>query len=494
MAIPQTRYVAINSGVAAAPATTRRELIARVLTTNAKAPSGGILEFANITEVGNHFGGTSAEYAWASRYFGFVSKSFKSPQKISFGRYADSNIAASVIGTKAPAALTDFKEVEDGAFDIAVNGDHVSVTGLDFSSATSLSDVASTIQTAIQYPVLALLGSATFTYSNGVFVFTASDPDVATVTVLPYSGSATATDISGMIRLTAADDAVTNAKVDAETPAEAIGRSAEISDNFATFAFLSTLTAAQMSEVAAWSEGQNNKYLYCVPCTETTATDIVAAVGGFKVWAEIVSASGNDEFMAAAIAAATNYSVNNSTQNYMFQQFGGAVPTVTTTQKADFYDNLHINYYGMTQRAGRQLAFLQRGVLMDGTDAGVYVNEIWLKDALQVDLLNLLVGSAKVPASIEGESMVCSAMQGTLNQALANGVIMPGKELTDAQKVAVDNITGVEGAWFAVQTDGYKLTVKIELDATTNEYKANYLLVYSKGDSIRKIEGTDVLI
>ena len=92
MAISQSRYVLITSGVGGAAAAGRRELIARLMTTNTKAPTKGVLEFgggaaAALKNVGIHFGTSSAEYAFAAKYFGWVSKDARQADKISFARY-----------------------------------------------------------------------------------------------------------------------------------------------------------------------------------------------------------------------------------------------------------------------------------------------------------------------------------------------------------------------------------------------------------------------
>ena len=84
-----------------------------------------------------------------------------------------------------------------------------------------------------------------------------------------------------------------------------------------------------------------------------------------------------------------------------------------------------------------------------------------------------------------------------MNEALSNGVFTPGKPLTSTQKVYIDGITGRDGSWFDVYNNGYVLSVKVEPftgPSNTTEYKISYTLIYSKGDSIRKVEGRDIMI
>ena len=494
MAISQKRYVDITSGVAAQPQATRREFILRCMTTSAKQPSAKVLEFTSLAEVAAQFGATSAEYAYASKYFAYTSKDITKPGKISFGCYATANIAASVIGTKPAAALDDFKTIEDGAFDIEVDGTRVSVTELDFSSATAFSDVCDKIELQIHS---AGYSNATCSYANGVFVLTF--PDNTTVSaVIPYSGSATATDISGLLGLTAADNPIINAKVDAETPAEAMARTAAISDNFGSFLFVPSLTTAQVTAVAEWNAAteQNYKYIYHVPVTNSTYSEITAAVKGYSgVWIQLVTSGGKEEYMGAAWLAAIDFTRPNGTSNPMYQQFGGAAIAVSTNADANTYDNAKVNYYGVTQTAGRQLAFLQRGFLADGTDAGVYANEMWMKDSFTTAFFNLLLAVNKIPANNDGAAMARGVMQETIDTALLNGTILPGKEFDAAQKAGINALVGRSTAANEVFSDGYAISITITTDPNdANVRIINYLLVYSKGDAIRKVVGTDVLV
>jgi hypothetical protein len=79
-----------------------------------------------------------------------------------------------------------------------------------------------------------------------------------------------------------------------------------------------------------------------------------------------------------------------------------------------------------------------------------------------------------------------------VTQAVKNGTILIGKTLTDKQKALVYQYTDDELAWEAVQNEGYWLDVVIDSDG--DNYKAVYRLVYSKGDSIRFIDGTHILV
>lgn len=205
------------------------------------------------------------------------------------------------------------------------------------------------------------------------------------------------------------------------------------------------------------------------------------------------------EQIPAMIMAATNYdSTVSAVQNYEFQQFSGVSASVSDDSTANAYDAISVNYYGVTQEAGQQISFYQRGFLQglptNILDMGAYANEVWLRDAATAALMNLLLSSAQVPANTAGQNLIAINIQSVVNQALVNGVISVGKTLTQSQINAVTATTNDPNAWQAVQNSGYWLNVVIVPQGSPIEYIATYTLVYSKNDVIRFIEGKHTLI
>lgn len=204
------------------------------------------------------------------------------------------------------------------------------------------------------------------------------------------------------------------------------------------------------------------------------------------------------EMFPMMIEAATDYDVVNSVQNYMYQQVAGLTPSVTTDAQADVYDALRINYYGSTQTAGQIISFYQRGLMMglptDALDMNTYVNEIWLKDAAGVAILNLFLAVTQVPANAQGRNQLLAVLQSVVNVALNNGTISVGKVLTNQQRMYITAATGDDKAWYQVQNSGYWMDVVITPTGSPVEYIATYTLIYSKDDIIRKVEGTHTLI
>ena len=504
MAISQKRYIDITSGVGGQIIASERELIARVLTTNILAPYGSVMEFTSLDSVGQHFGTTSGEYKFADRYFGFISKDISSPKKISFARFASTALAPQLISTIIPKSISQFNTIESGSIYINLGGVSAKLTDIDLSSATTLADVASAMQTAIRAyttggtPWTAATVEYAVNATTGVGQFILSGGDTGTGESIDYAQSADESNLAELLGWRSADLPVCSQGANIETAASAMTRVADISNNFGSFAFLSPLGADDAAAVAAWNSAANFTYLYSAPVTSdnySTIQDAVKDMDGTMLTLD--PGNTNAEWMPMALLASTNYNRTNASRNYMFQQFEGVEASVTTDAMADLYDGLKINYYGATQSAGKKIAFYQRGVLQGKTeDAGVFCNEMWLKDAMIVAFFNLLLSVNKVPANQDGLDMTRGVMMPVLDRAINNGTILKLKHLTPQNKVYIYSLTNDPDAWIDVYQNGYKLILNLGTQTVngTTSYTIEYLLVYAKGDSIKKVVGTHVLI
>lgn len=204
------------------------------------------------------------------------------------------------------------------------------------------------------------------------------------------------------------------------------------------------------------------------------------------------------EMLPMMIEVTTDYTAVNSVQNYEFQQVAGLTPSVLNDADADAYDALAINYYGQTQQAGNQISFYQQGFLQGASvitnivDMSPYVNEIWLKDALTVALMNALLALREIAANKRGIGIVLNTMQPVINLAVDNGTISVSKPLNNTQIQVITDITNDPLAWHQVQNSGY--WVNVVLTVAGSVFTATYVLIYSKNDVIRKIIGSDTLI
>ena len=518
MTIDIRRYVDITSGVGGGAAVTARELIGRLFTDNALLPPGTYLEFSSASAVGTYFGTSSEEYARAQFYFSFISKSITSIDKISFARWVPTAVAPLIFGYADPAspqALSDYTSISTGSFGLTIGGVTENFTGVDFTSAASLADVAAVLETAVQTGTGTVFTSATVEYdaTAGAFNFTGGETGSAAIT--PLAGTS-GTDVSQLIGWlpaatfsegTKTTGSIVCAGSDVETVTEVLTASASDSDNFGSFLFMpeTALTLEENIEAAEWNDVENVKYIFTVQVSSANASawaDTSTGLGEIGGCCLTLQASGvTDEYpemLPMMILAATDYSRVNSTQNYMYQQVAGLTPSVTDDSTADSMDALRINYYGQTQQAGQKESFYQRGYMMgistDPLFMNTYANEIWFKDAMLVELMNLLLALNKISANATGIAQLNSASQTPITNAINNGTFSLGKTLTSTQKAYITQVTGSDTAYQQVQNNGYWLNWVVAGAGDPTEYTATYTLVYSKDDVINKIEGSDILI
>lgn len=501
MAISFKRYVDITSGVGGGAGVRLRDLILRLFTSSTLVPEKTVIEMDNATDVGTFFGTTSAEYLRAVFYFGFISKLITAPKKISFSRYALIAAAARIYGATKAFAVAQFTGTTTGSFKLTLGAYTADVTGLNFSSATTLSNIATILQTAIQAVTAggADWTAATVTYNAPANRFELVGGVVGAEPVAT-AAPATGVDIRTLVGWDAT--AIFSPGVALQTPLAAFAASVQASDNFGTFAFIDPLSQADVVTVATQNDTYNVKFIYTVGISASNASSYYGALSGLSGVATTLSplATEYPELLPAAILAATAYSRRNSVQNYMYQM-ATLSPSVQDDPTANAMDSSRVNYYGRTQTAGQNIDFYQRGIMMglatDPVDMNTYANEMWFKDAAGSAIMALLLSLARVSANATGRSQLLAILQSVIEQATFNGTISIGKPLTTTQKLYIGNLTGDENAWQQVFRLGYwvdcVLVSYVTVDGRT-EWKAVYTLIYSKDDAIRKVEGSHVLI
>lgn len=503
MAIAFTKYVDITSVIGAGASVGTRDLIGRLFTNNNLLPPESFVEFSTLEEVGDYFNTTSEEYLRAEFYFSFISKGTpRRPQKISFARWVSAAVAPRVYGVPANYVLANFTSVSAGSLTITMGAVTAhQLTAIDLSAATSLADVASAVQAAIRAYTS---GSTEFTAagvaydaSNKRFTLVGG---VTGTSPMAITAGTTGVDIAGLLGWLNGSIQADGAGV--ETITDTLQNSSDASNNFGSFLFMPALSQDEVTEAATWNKTQNITFIYNIPVLAANAAAMNAAVlpiGGCEVTLSPL-AEEYPEMCPMVILAATDYTAQNSVQNYMFYQFPTLTPSVTTTSDSDLYDGLRINYIGATQTAGQQLAFYQRGLMMGGdldpSDLNVYANEEWLKDYIGAQIMTLFLSLPKISANKGGVNILQNLLNQSINLALTNGVISVGKPLTAVDQLYITELTNDPLAWHQVQDIGYWLDVALSSYVTggRTEWKATYTLIYSKDDDVRKVEGSHILI
>lgn len=498
MTINIKRYVDITSGVGGGAATRQRELIGLLFTSNPRVPVRTTVEMESAADVASYFGAESVEAKRAFFYFDFISKTITRPRKIAFARYIAETSPAAIFGGRADNIVANWQAIASGTLKLVLNGVEANIKGLDFSNSVSLADVALRIQTALRDQAGPFSNAAVeYDALKTAFNFTSGTAGKADISVKAGATN----DIAARLGWVGSQ-VILSAGAVAEEPVDAFLRTAEHNNNFGSFAFIDPLGDSQIVAVAQANSGRNVEFMYCVPTHDANAQVLNAALIDLSGVCLTLAPSPQeyDEMAPMILLASTDYDRRNGTQNYMFQQFN-LTAKVETAKDADYFDDLRVNYMGVTQTAGQLIKFYQRGVMTGlataPVDMNTYANEMWFKDAAASSLMTLLLAVPKVSANSDGRGQVIAIMQEAIDRALYNGTISVEKPIGIAQKLYIGQMTGDPEAWRQVQSVGYWLDCDMKSVTTKDgrsEWKATYLLIYSKDDVVRKIEGTHTLI
>ncbi|MDC9591179.1 DUF3383 domain-containing protein [Xenorhabdus sp. XENO-10] len=495
MPIKQTRYVDIASAVIGASSVPMRKLTGRIFSTNPKIPAGKVLEFAS-GQVDDLLGSDSLEAKFARQYFSYVSPApVSKPKELQIAAYEPIGRAPAIYGTKA-APLEELKALVDGTITVTIGGITKTFPDIDLSKATSYADIASVVQAKLNADKTPPFANAylIFNAMDSAFVLTGGVQEKADINVI-YS---VLTDAMG---LSAGARSAGNA---AQSPLEAFITAEKVSDSFGSATFLTDMSLQPAIELAQYVAGENVKYQLHLNVTADNAEDYSAALMGTASTGLNLKTDDNAfvQALPMAIMAATDYDRTNATTNYMFRQFGVTFPSqISADLEADRFDKLRVNYYGETAVAGSQIRFYQRGFLCGGAshplDMSVHANEQWLKAHITQQWFSLLMATRGVPANKDGEARAMAVIAGAVTRALNNGTILPGKTLTDVQKIAIADASGDDLVWHDVQDKGYWYNAHIVENTGKSglpEHVMKYVLIYGKGDWVRKVEGSHNLV
>lgn len=500
MPIRMSKYVDIKSGINNIRTATEKELIARIFTQNASLTQD-VVECENLAEVNAIFGTSSDEYKIASKYFNFINKYSRSPRKISFAKDFTNGVYASVTGSVALTMDNDYENFQtimssSKTLTIDINGTSTDLSiSISTEVYTDIDTVCNAVKTAINTELSTATIAVTCNYASGKFSFKANSKANQTISL---SG-----DVADIIKISSSFNPIVITGRAVSTYSQVFETIYQTSNNFATFVFLGLTDSTELATLANYvKQNYPSEFMMIVPVTNANYSTIQSAVANVDgVSLELCGTTENagkfNFVMPMAITATTDYNKENGTVNYMYTQDNNMSVVVDTDSYAEQYDTVKVNYYGRTQQAGQKLAFYQNGVLQGNyQDQNIFVNEIWLKDALTTKFLNYMLLTSNWYANKSGQAIGQGLIVDIIDRAKLNGTITTEKEISETDKVYIYNVTADEEAWRQIYQLGYYLITNIEKVKINNQdvYQFTYTLLYSKGDSIKKVEGQNILI
>jgi len=400
------------------------------------------------------------------------------------GAYGELTVTAVTSGALAVGQVISGTGVTVGT---TITAD-ISGTGGDGTYVVSVS------QTVISETISGGPLTCTFDSVSGAFILTGGTPGTGTIGYA--SGS-----LSASLFLTSVTGAVTSQAAPISVPATFMNALRIVTTNWASFTTIFNPDAygnANKLAFSAWTNSTNNAVAYIAWDTDITPTQSTAAtsslgylIGQAQYSGTILVYDPSDSYLNAFVAgtiASINYNANNGRITLAYKSQSGQAITVTTATVASNLIANGYNFYGAYATANQQFNFFQNGSISGKyLWADSFINQIWLNNALQLALLNFLANINSVPYNAAGDASIYAVCQGTIQQALSNGVFSPGVNLSAGQIVEVNTAAGANIAG-VLSTRGWYLQV---LQATPQVRAARTSppinLWYTDGGSIQQI-------
>lgn len=550
--IPASEFVKVYPDVLGAGGT-GLDLIGLVLTSDYRAPIGSASRFISQSDVSNTFGATSPEAVFAATYFaGFDGSSIK-PAKLLFTQFPSAAVPPVIIGG-VESSLSALTAIND-TLTYSVNGTQFVSASANLSTATSYSQVASRVQTAINHydavvtasistttmavtgvtsgtlavgqtvtgagvtagTTITGLGSGTggtgtyivsvsqtvssgtlscgpltVTYTDGAFVLTGGTPGAGqTLTVASVGALAPA------LAVTAATGALINpgSVAGSRTLLDSVASSTQ---DWISFTNLNTSINPVTAGLIDWTNSQNNRYLYVMPSSSISAILAGGDLGPID-YARSGNLSGiapaydpvNPQALAAMAMgsiASIDFTARNGRTNLAYRSQSGIIPGVSDKTIARNLEANGYNFYGSVATANQPFQFFYPGQVT-GAFAYIdsFINQVWLTNQFQLDLLTLLTSVGNIPFSPSGYATVENALQDTINQALDFGAIRAGVTLSPSQQTVVNGAAGFDIATTITDRGWYLLVRPASPSVRAARGPLQLTFYYTDGQSVQTI-------
>ena len=270
--------------------------------------------------------------------------------------------------------------------------------------------------------------------------------------------------------------------------------------NFGSIAFVGKDFTPQSLQTVA-TANESTGYALSVSCVSTAYS---TTAGYFADCKNVFLAQDVDEtigedtvnlgsWMFCAWCATSNYNRAQMADSIDFKVFGGATATVLDAVSKSARDAARVNYIGKTQTHGLQRQFMQPGLMMDGTDAGVWRDAQWIKAMVEIGWINLAT-NGKVPANYVGCAQVKNLVVDVATSAINAGAILVDKPYDDATRAKINQYAQNDGAADEIEQSGYFISTKVVpvVENNNTRYNIEYTLIYGKGDHITKVVGSHI--
>lgn len=385
--------------------------------------------YTDLAAVANDFGTNVPEYAAALLWF----QQAPQPTNLWIGRWFKTAGAGSIKGqilSVAQQALAAWNAINSGGFTYTKDGGApVSVTGLNFSAAASLNQVASIITAG--------LSGATMIWNSVYQRFELASTTLgATSSVSVLSAPGSGTDISSLLGMTAAN---TGAYLAQGAAAESALSAVTLFDqNFGQQWYAVSLVATPSDNdhlaVAAYIEAAETRHLYGIStqdsgnATQGNTTAIGPVLKALAYKRTCIQYSSSNAYSVCSLLGrllTVDYTGNNTAITLAYKQEPGIVAEAISAPVADV---LQANNCNAFLAFNNNTAIIMHGVVVSGEFLDTITGTDWLAVTIQNELYNLLYTSTtKIPQTDAGTHLLVTTVEGVCSKGVSNGLGAPGQ-------------------------------------------------------------------
>ena len=476
--IPASKIVTINPAVIGTGGSPLA-LNTVVLTDASIYPTG---QFGSAEDVADVFGHGSDQYNFAAAYFAGYAGSTIKPSTLYFVRYNPADTAAKLIG--ASRKSLDLADLQAITGDLTIIIDGTPKTGsVDLSSASSFSDAALTIGTAL---------TADVEFDTQLQSFIVKSATVGASSSVAYA-TGTAADALGLSQNA-------GAVADNHTAASAVDTVMDVVTGYTlNFAVITTIGASfdltAHKAFAKWNSKQLSRYWYVQYGMEPTAL-IAGNNNCFGSWLKENATDGTTAIygtmeqaaLACGYAASINFQETNGRATMEFKRQAGIAATVTNSADADALESNGYAFYGAYATANERFIFFRNSrVSGDFKWVDAYLNQVYLNSQLQLAFMTMLTSYKAIPYNAEGIAIHRAAAQDPILEMLNFGGIQEGVNLSEQQAAQVNYEAGFEASR-QIENTGYCLLIQ-EATAQVRGMRASLpiKLWYTDGGSVHTV-------
>ena len=466
-----------------------------MLTQNAYAPVGQVLQFSTAASVSSYFGASSTEAALASVYFNGFTGCTKLPGNLLFARYPETAISGFLRSASLASMSLATLQSLSGTLSVTVGGTVYTSSAISLTGVASFSAAAAVIQAAFTSPPF----SVVFDSTTSAFIFTTTATgSAATITY------ATGTLSAGLF-LTQATGAVLSQGAAAATPAAFMAGILLLTQNWSSLMTVWESALSEKEAFATWVNSVAPRFWYVCQDSDINVGTVANSTEPFGYYVTQNSLAGVTAVYGTAyhaafclgFAASLDFNRLNGRATLDFKSQPGLVPYVTDPTT---YGNVLSNGYNTFAAFGSNNPGNNSNWFGPGSVSGTfkwvdtYLNQIWLNANLQLALVNLLTSVNSVPYNNQGYGLIQAAALGPINAAINFGAIRKGVVMSASQVAQMQFALGFDAS-AAVTSRGYYLYIA-PAPATTRAARQSPPIscYYQDGESVQQINLASIVV